>query len=121
MKPDSAELKFDKWKDKIRKGAVWLPHGMVANSPGNPTWDTTGGKFGPFGGQMFLGDQTLSNLFRVVPSTCQGKTFAVAGKSLYLLLGKASTAGQSIYCCWEKASTVTVVFAAAELADSSWP
>ena len=72
MKPDSAELKFDKWKDKIRKGAVWLPHGMVANSPGNPAWDTTGGKFGPFGGQMFLGDQTLSNLFRVVPEQVNG-------------------------------------------------
>ena len=37
MKPDSPELKFDKWKDKIRKGAVWLPHGKVANSPGHPT------------------------------------------------------------------------------------
>ena len=59
-------LEFDKWKDKIRKGAVWLPHGIVANSPGNPAWDTTGGKFGPFQGQMFMGDQTLSNLFRVV-------------------------------------------------------
>ena len=66
MKPDSPELKFDLWKDKIRKGAVWLPHGMVANSPGHMTWDQTGGKFGAYGGQMFLGDQTMSNLFRVV-------------------------------------------------------
>ncbi len=72
MKPDSAELKFDKWKDKIRKGAVWLPHGMVANAPGNPAWDTTGGKFGPFKGQMFMGDQTLSNLFRVVTEQVNG-------------------------------------------------
>ena len=66
MKPDSPELEFKNWQDKIRKGAVWLPHGKVANSPGHPAWDTTGGKFGPFGGQMFMGDQTLSNLFRVV-------------------------------------------------------
>lgn len=72
MKPDSAELKFDKWKDKIRKGAVWLPHGMVANAPGNPAWDTTGGKFGPFEGQMFMGDQTLSNLFRVITERVNG-------------------------------------------------
>ena len=72
MKPDSPELKFDKWKDKIRKGAVWLPHGKVANSPGHPTWDTTGGKFGSYGGQMFIGDQTMSNLFRVVVEKVEG-------------------------------------------------
>ena len=72
MKPDSPELKFDKWHDKIRKGAVWLPHGKVANSPGHPAWDTTGGDFGPFQGQMFIGDQTMSNLFRVIPEKVNG-------------------------------------------------
>ncbi|NIP92292.1 MAG: hypothetical protein GWO24_01975, partial [Akkermansiaceae bacterium] len=65
MKPDSPELKFDHWKDKIRKGAVWLPHGKLANSPGNPVWDLTGGKFGVYQKQMFIGDQTLSTLLRV--------------------------------------------------------
>jgi hypothetical protein len=38
----------------------------VANSPGNPAWDTTHGKFGPYGGQLFIGDQTQSNLMRIV-------------------------------------------------------
>jgi mono/diheme cytochrome c family protein len=28
----------------------------MGTSPGQPTWDTTGGRFGPFGGQVFLGD-----------------------------------------------------------------
>jgi hypothetical protein len=37
---------------------------VIANSPGSPVWDTTGGKFGPFAGQMFLGDQRQSNYFR---------------------------------------------------------
>ena len=73
MKPDSPELNFDKWKDKIREGAVWLPHGKVANSPGHPAWDTTGGKFGPFEKQMFIGDQTLSNLHRVVVEKVKGE------------------------------------------------
>ncbi len=72
MKPDSPELKFDKWKEKIRKGAVWLPHGKVANSPGHPAWDLTGGKFGPYKKQMFLGDQTMSNLFRVTVEKVKG-------------------------------------------------
>ncbi|MBC8349618.1 MAG: c-type cytochrome [Verrucomicrobia bacterium] len=70
--PDSPELKFDLWKGKIRKGAVWLPHGKIANAPGHPVWDTTGGKFGVFQGQMFMGDQTMSNLFRVVPERVKG-------------------------------------------------
>ena len=72
MKPDSPELSFDLWKDKIRKGAVWLPHGKLANSPGHPAWDLTGGKFGPFEKQIFIGDQTLSTLLRVETQQLQG-------------------------------------------------
>ena len=44
--------------------AVWLVREVIANSPGSPVWDTTQGKFGPFAGQMFLGDQRQSNYFR---------------------------------------------------------
>lgn len=72
MKPDSPELKFDHWKGKIRKGAVWLPHGKLANSPGNPVWDVTGGKFGVYQGQMYIGDQTLSTLLRVSTEKVKG-------------------------------------------------
>ncbi len=38
--------------------AVALPHGALGGSPGEPVWDTTGGKFGPFAGQVFIGDFT---------------------------------------------------------------
>jgi len=38
--------------------AVALPHGALGGSPGEPVWDTTGGKFGPFEGQVFIGDFT---------------------------------------------------------------
>ena len=72
MKPDSPELDPKKWKDKLRKGAVWLPHGMMANSPGNMVWDQTNGKFGPFENQMFVGDQTLSTVMRVVTEQVDG-------------------------------------------------
>jgi len=72
MNPDSQELNFKNWKYKIRKGAVWLPHGKLANSPGHPAWDTTGGKFGPFAGQMFIGDQTLSTFLRVETQNLNG-------------------------------------------------
>ncbi|WP_018970771.1 hypothetical protein [Rubritalea marina] len=50
--------------DKIRKRpALWIPRSL-AQSPGSPVWDTTEGKFGPFSGQIFVGDQTKSNYFR---------------------------------------------------------
>ena len=73
MIPDAPELNHDLWKDKLRKGAVWLPHGMLANSPGNLAWDLTGGKFGVYQGQMFVGDQTLSQLMRVVTEVVDGQ------------------------------------------------
>jgi hypothetical protein len=66
MNPESPNIQYPVWKDKLRKGAVWLPHGILSNSPGNPAWDTTGGKFGAFEGQVFIGDQTLSTMMRVV-------------------------------------------------------
>jgi hypothetical protein len=44
--------------------AVWFPREDIANSPGSPVWDTTGGKFGPFPNQIFVGDQRQSNYFR---------------------------------------------------------
>lgn len=55
------------------KPVVWIPHVEVANSPGNPEWDTTEGKFGPFSGQIFIGDQTQSNIFRVLLDKVNGQ------------------------------------------------
>ncbi|MDP6353805.1 MAG: PQQ-dependent sugar dehydrogenase [Planctomycetota bacterium] len=43
---------------------LWIPHGEMANSPGNPIFNKTKGKFGPFEGQVFIGDQTRSNIMR---------------------------------------------------------
>jgi glucose/arabinose dehydrogenase len=65
MKIGSPEIAFEKWQPKTQRHALWFPHNRYANSPGSPVWDLTGGKFGPFSGQMFVGDQTLSTLLRV--------------------------------------------------------
>jgi hypothetical protein len=73
MLPDDKKLAHDLWKDTLRKGAVWLPHGKMANSPGSPVWDLTGGRFGPFEGQVFIGDQTLSQVMRVVTEVVDGQ------------------------------------------------
>jgi hypothetical protein len=44
---------------------VWFPYGRMGQSISEPRWDTTGGKFGPFAGQCFVGDQTKANVMRV--------------------------------------------------------
>jgi len=66
MTPDSPEIKWEKVAGRKAREVVLFPHNKVANSPGNPAWDLTRGKFGPFAGQMLIGDQTQSNLLRVV-------------------------------------------------------
>ncbi|MCM8531481.1 MAG: hypothetical protein NE330_10000 [Lentisphaeraceae bacterium] len=52
--------------NKMRtRPVVWIPHNEIAQSPGNPEWDATKGKFGPFSDQFFIGDQSRSSIFRV--------------------------------------------------------
>lgn len=45
--------------------AVVFPHGKVGNSPTVVETDHSGGKFGPFAGQVFVGEQTHSKIHRV--------------------------------------------------------
>jgi hypothetical protein len=52
---------------------VWFPYGRMGQSVTEPIWDTTGGKFGPFAGQCFVGDQTKSNVMRVALEKVNGE------------------------------------------------
>lgn len=45
--------------------AVILPHGKVGQSPTAVVLDDTGGRFGPFAGQLLIGEQTHSQVQRV--------------------------------------------------------
>ncbi len=57
---------------------VVLPHGSMGGSPGDPVWDITGGKFGPFAGQVFIGDFTklISRVdLEIVAGAYQGACF----------------------------------------------
>lgn len=57
----SAEL------DKMRTpGTVLFPHGIMANSPTQPLCDQTQGKFGPFAGQILVGEMNQSRILRVM-------------------------------------------------------
>ena len=61
------------WAAKRVPPAVWIIHDELANSPGEPREDLTGGKFGPFAGQIFIGDQTKSNLIRCTLQQVKGQ------------------------------------------------
>lgn len=52
--------------------AVYLVHGKVGNSASAIICDTSGGKFGPFAKQLFIADQSHSNLSRVFLETVKG-------------------------------------------------
>jgi len=45
--------------------AILFPYKKMGQSASGVTCDTTGGKFGPFENQMFVGDQTFSTVMRV--------------------------------------------------------
>ena len=52
---------------------IWFPYGRMGQSASEPRWDTTGGKFGPFAGQCFVGDQTKSIVMRVYLEKINGR------------------------------------------------
>jgi hypothetical protein len=52
--------------------AVYMVHGKIGNSSSAIICDTSGGKFGPFAKQLFVADQSHSNLSRVFLETVNG-------------------------------------------------
>lgn len=57
---------------ELKAPAVWLPHTVLGVSTSDILYDTTGGKFGPFEGQQFVGDQGHSKIFRVFMEKVNG-------------------------------------------------
>jgi hypothetical protein len=52
---------------------IWFPYGRMGQSASEPRWDTTAGKFGPFAGQCFVGDQTKATIMRVALEKINGR------------------------------------------------
>ena len=52
---------------------VLLPHGKLGNSASGVCVDLSGGKFGPFQGQMFVSDQSFSVVNRIVLEKIDGR------------------------------------------------
>ncbi|VTR92217.1 multifunctional secreted protein : Glucose/sorbosone dehydrogenase OS=Singulisphaera acidiphila (strain ATCC BAA-1392 / DSM 18658 / VKM B-2454 / MOB10) GN=Sinac_5788 PE=4 SV=1 [Gemmata massiliana] len=51
---------------------IWFPYGRMGKSVSEPIWDTTEGKFGPYAGQCFVGDQTNAVVMRVALEQVNG-------------------------------------------------
>jgi cytochrome c551/c552 len=63
---------------ELRLPAVMLPHGVLGISNSEILKDETNGKFGPFAGQIFIGDQGQSKIMRVVMEKVKGEYQGVA-------------------------------------------
>lgn len=66
------EIRWENVKDTRDLAIGLLPHSRAMNSPGSPVWDESDNQFGPYSGQMFVGDQSQSNIFRVHIETVNG-------------------------------------------------
>jgi glucose/arabinose dehydrogenase len=56
-----------------KPAAVWLPYRKMGMSCTDITLDDTGGKFGPFAGQFFVGEFTMSQINRVFLEKIDGE------------------------------------------------
>ncbi|MEM1134277.1 MAG: hypothetical protein AAGI07_00450 [Bacteroidota bacterium] len=60
--------------NKMRQpAAVLFPHGIMANSPTQPLVDSTNGKFGPFAGQLLVGEMDHEYIMRVMLEEVDGE------------------------------------------------
>ncbi|WP_299532666.1 sulfocyanin-like copper-binding protein [Ulvibacterium sp.] len=63
---------YSKKVPELKAPAIWFPHTILGISTSDILYDTTGGKFGPFEGQIFVGDQGHSKIMRVYMEKVNG-------------------------------------------------
>lgn len=81
---DPATLTTEKLFQRLKTPAVVFPHGPMGNSPGQPVWDLTRGKFGPYSGQVFVGDYSrlmVRATLERVADAWQGACFPFLGRN----------------------------------------
>lgn len=65
-------FEYAKKEKELKAPAIWFPHTILGISTSDILYDTTGGKFGPFEGQQFIGDQGHSKIMRVYMEKVNG-------------------------------------------------
>ena len=69
---DPLKFGLDKLDAMRTRAAIELPQTLMCNSPSQPLFDTTGGKFGPFAGQVFVGDVAGQRILRMMLEKVNG-------------------------------------------------
>jgi len=65
--------------DALRtRGSIVFPYNSMSNSPTQPLTDTTAGKFGPFAGQMLVGEMNHARMLRVSLEEVDGQLQGMA-------------------------------------------
>ena len=70
-----------------KRPAAFLPHGVMGNSTSQPLWDTTDGRFGPFAGQVLVGDVQNGRLSRICLEKVDGEYQGAAIPFIYNRFG----------------------------------
>lgn len=79
--------------DQMRtKAAVLFPHGIIANSPTQPIQDDTNGDFGPFSGQLLVGEMNSGRIVRVMLEEVGG---AIQGACVFFIDGDSLRKGNN--------------------------
>ena len=67
------DLPVAKLDARRETAAILFPHGLMANSPSQPLVDSTCGKFGPYAGQLLVGEMNKRRIMRVMLEKVGGK------------------------------------------------
>lgn len=67
------DLPLPELEKRRETAAVLFPHGIMANSPSQPLVDSTRGAFGPFAGQLFVGEMNKGRILRTILEKIGGK------------------------------------------------
>lgn len=78
LPPWSEDPSVEELGKRRKAAAIVFPYGVLGQSPTQPLFDTSEGRFGPFAGQMFVGDQTSSAITRVFLEEVDGVTQGAA-------------------------------------------
>ena len=65
-KGDPSKLPVEELNAERQRAVVQFPHGVMAASPTQPVFDNTDGAFGPFAGQILIGEMNQERIIRVM-------------------------------------------------------
>lgn len=71
-KGDPSRLPVEELDAERHRPVIQFPHGIMAASPTQPIFNNTEGAFGPFGGQIFVGEMNQERILRVMLEEVNG-------------------------------------------------